>query len=174
MRVTALYAALLTALYLFLTCRVIVARRKQLVDMGDGNDPLLHRLVRGHANFAEYAPLGLVLLGTLELGGWPPWLLHALGMMLLVGRVAHAWSFSVSELRLPSRTLGVVLTTTMLALAALLCLVQTFRLYVEGPLGSKLGGSCPVLTEPTSALPSALNVQAGWAWRAGPAELPCR
>ena len=126
MRVTALYAGLLTALYLFLTCRVIVARRKQLVDMGDGNDPFLRRLVRGHANFAEYAPLGLVLLGTLELGGWRPWLLHALGMMLLVGRAAHAWSFSVSELRLPSRTLGVVLTTTMLALAALLCLVQAF------------------------------------------------
>ena len=59
-----------------------------------------------------------------ELGDWPIWLLHLLGLTLLGGRLAHAWSFSVAELRLPSRTVGMVLTITMLALAAILCLVR--------------------------------------------------
>lgn len=124
MVVTAFYGALLTALYLLLTARVIGLRRGRRIDMGDAGDPLAARLVRGHGNFAEYAPLGLVLLLVLETGGWPGWLLHLLGAMLLVGRAAHAWSFSVAELRLPSRTVGMVLTLAMLALAALLCLIQ--------------------------------------------------
>ena len=122
--VTSLYAALLAALYLWLTFRVIRFRRSQQVDMGTGESRLLERYVRAHGNFAEYAPLGLVLLGLLEIGGRPFWLLHLLGAALLAGRVAHAWSFSVAELRLTSRTLGTVLTLTMIAAAAMLCLVQ--------------------------------------------------
>lgn len=124
--VTSLYAALLVPLYLWLTFRVIRLRRGGRVDMGTGGNPLLERYVRAHANFAEYAPLGLLLLGLLELGGWQFWLLHLLGVALLAGRLAHAWSFSVAELRLPSRTLGTALTLTMLGVAALLCLVQAF------------------------------------------------
>lgn len=124
MTVTALYAGLLAPLYLFLTYRVIRLRRGRRVDLGDGGDRLLRRYLRGHANFAEYVPLGLLLLLLLELGGWAGWLLHLLGLMLLAGRLAHAWSFSAAELRLPSRTAGMVLTTAMLAIAALLCLLQ--------------------------------------------------
>ena len=124
MPVTSLYAALLAALLLFLTFRVIRFRRGQRVDMGDGGHRLLQRYVRAHANFAEYAPLGLVLLLLVEAAGWPMWLLHLLGLMLLGGRLAHAWSFSVEGLREPSRVAGMVLTTTMLGLAALLCLAR--------------------------------------------------
>jgi uncharacterized protein len=123
MAITALYAGLLTALYLALTWRVIVVRRGRRVDMGDGGDRLLLRYLRGHGNFAEYAPLGLLLL-VLEQGGWPVWLLHGLGLALLAGRLAHAWSFSAAELRLPTRTAGMALTLSMLAAAALLCLAQ--------------------------------------------------
>lgn len=124
MHVTALYAGLLTLLYLGLTYRVILYRRKQRVDLGDADDPLLRRYLRGHANCAEYAPMGVLLLGLLELGHWPGWLLHLLGLVLLAGRLAHAWAFSVAGLRLRARTAGMVLTTGMLAVAALLCLAQ--------------------------------------------------
>ena len=124
MPVTALYAGLLAALYLALTYRVILFRRGRRVDLGDGGERLLARYIRGHGNFAEYVPLALVLLLVLELGGWPRWLLHLLGLILLAGRLAHAWSFSVEQLRLPSRTAGMVLTTAMLVLAAALCLTQ--------------------------------------------------
>ena len=124
--VTSLYAALLAALYLWLTYRVIRFRRAERVDMGVGESRLLERYVRAHGNFAEYAPFGLLLLGLLEIGGRPFWLLHLLGAALLAGRVAHAWSFSVAELRLPSRTLGTVLTLTTIAASAVLCLMQSF------------------------------------------------
>ena len=71
MTVTALYAGLLVAALLFLTYRVILHRRGRRVDLGDGGDRLLQRYLRGHGNFAEYVPLGLLLLLLLEQGGWP-------------------------------------------------------------------------------------------------------
>jgi hypothetical protein len=126
MPVTALYAALLTLLFIFLTVRVVGIRRAGHLDMGDGGNPLAQRLIRAHGNFAEYVPLGVVLLGLLELGGWSPWVLHPLGLILLAGRLAHAWSFSAVEVRMPSRAAGIILTLIMLGLSALLCLVQAF------------------------------------------------
>jgi uncharacterized membrane protein YecN with MAPEG domain len=128
MRVSALYGGLLAVLLLVLSYRVILHRRRHRIDLGDGGDPLLGRLVRGQANFAEYAPFGLLLLVLLELGAWPSWLLHGLGGTLTLGRLAHAWSFSVAGLRLPSRTAGMVLTTAMIAIAAGLCLLQSLGL----------------------------------------------
>ena len=124
MAVTGIYAGLLAALYLHLTSRVIRFRRGHRIDMGDGGQVLLRRYVRAHANFAEYAPFGLLLLALVESTGWPAWLVHLLGLMLLGGRLAYAWSVSVAELREPSRVVGMVLTTAMLGLAALLCLAQ--------------------------------------------------
>lgn len=124
MTITPLYAGLLALVYLSLTFRVIRFRRGQRVDMGDGGDALLQRYIRAHANFAEYAPFGLLLLFLLEQGLWSSWLLHALGIMLLLGRLFHAWAFSVVELRQWPRVAGMVLTTTMLAVAGSLCLVR--------------------------------------------------
>jgi uncharacterized membrane protein YecN with MAPEG domain len=128
MTVTPLYAGLLALFYLYLTSRVIRFRRGRRVDMGDAGDPLLQRLIRAHANFAEYAPFGLLLLLLVEQGGWPGWLVHLLGLMLLAGRLSHGWAFSVAELREGTRVAGMVLTTTMLGLAAVLCLVRALGL----------------------------------------------
>lgn len=124
MTVTPLYAGLLALLYLFLTLRVIRFRRGRRVDMGDGGHALLQRYIRAHANFAEYAPIGLLLLFLLEQGLWSTWLVHALGVMLVLGRLFHAWAFSVVELRQWPRVAGMVLTTTMLGLAGVLCLAR--------------------------------------------------
>ena len=128
MTVTPLYAGLLAGLYLFLTVRVIRFRRGHRVDMGDGGQSLLQRYIRAHGNFAEYAPFGLLLLLLVETGGWPGWLVHLLGLTLLGGRLAHAWSFSVAELRGRSRVVGMVLTMAMLGVAAILCLLQGLKL----------------------------------------------
>src|SRR3954447_16076710 len=130
MTVSPLYAALLAGLYLFLTVRVVRFRRGHRIDMGDGGQKLMQRYVRAHANFAEYAPFGLLLLLLLlvETGGWPGWLVHLLGVTLLGGRLTHAFSFSVAELRERSRVAGMALTMTMLGLAAMLCLLQGLKL----------------------------------------------
>lgn len=129
MRVTALYAGLLVPLFLVLSVRVILARRGAQVAVGDGGDAMLQRRARVQANFAEYAPLGLglVLLGLAEgLGTWPL-VLHGLGLMLLAGRGLHAFGMSVVPERFVFRVSGMVLTLTMLAMAAAVCLVGALR-----------------------------------------------
>ncbi|MGD8476722.1 MAG: MAPEG family protein, partial [Burkholderiales bacterium] len=68
--VTALYSGSLALWFLVLSARV-VARRRTGIYLGDGGDASMQRLVRGHANFAEYVPLALIMLAVLELAGTP-------------------------------------------------------------------------------------------------------
>ena len=64
-------------------------------------------------------PILLVLLLLLELGGSRPWLLHALGAAILLGRVLHASGISRSPERLALRQAGMLLTFGPLTVAAL-------------------------------------------------------
>lgn len=127
MHITTFYAGLLALLYLVLAGNVIRTRGALKVNLGDGGHELLQRRIRAHGNFAEYAPLGLVLLGLLEAGGLPPWGLHALGISLLAGRLAHAFALSSLTKRPATRVGGMLLTLTMIGIAALACLFLAAR-----------------------------------------------
>ena len=123
MAVTALYAALLTPLFILLSARVIGARRASSAALGDGGDPVLLRRMRVQANFAEYVPLALILLALAESLGTGRWVLHALGLLLLAGRLAHAFGVSQMQETFAFRVAGVSLTLTMLGLAEATCIV---------------------------------------------------
>ena len=58
---------------------------------GDVGDALLTRAIRAHANFAEYAPLVLLLLLCMALLGAAPIWLHLFGAAFTVGRLFHAF-----------------------------------------------------------------------------------
>jgi hypothetical protein len=83
--VTPLYAGLLGLLFVILSLRVITTRFTARVTLGDGGDKMLAKRIRVHGNFAEYAPMGLILLTLAELQGAPLWVVHLLGVMLLGG-----------------------------------------------------------------------------------------
>ncbi len=87
--ITALYAALLALWFIFLSLRVVMYRRSARIGIGTGEDRELARRVRVHGNAAEYLPLGLLLMLLLELNAALGWLVHAAGIALLLGRVAH-------------------------------------------------------------------------------------
>lgn len=116
---TPLWAALLALLYIVLTVQVIRARYRTRVAIGSGGDAALERAIRAHANFAEYVPLILILLLLLELQGAWPWLVHLLGLLLLLGRASHAFGISSTEEVLIRRQIGTVATLTVLSVAAL-------------------------------------------------------
>jgi hypothetical protein len=117
--ITALFAALLTGLYLALCFRVIGQRRAHRIALGTGH-PALERAYRAQANFAEYVPLGLILLGLLEGLGAPGALVVALGLALAAGRGLHAFGISQEPEVLRLRVTGMMLTFGMLAGTALL------------------------------------------------------
>jgi uncharacterized protein len=120
--VTGIYAFGLTVLYLLLAVRVIIYRRGNKVSLGTGNDPVLEARIRAHGNFAEYAPLGLILMLIAEMQGTPSIWLHLVGALLLAGRLMHGVNFSFAIRKMPLRFGGMILTIFALAIGAVLVL----------------------------------------------------
>jgi len=121
--VTPLYAGLLALWFLVLSWRVIQRRGKGIY-LGDGGDQALLRVIRGHANFAEYVPLALLMMGFLEVGRFSIYVLHALGIVLLVARLLHGYALSFTEHSSFGRFWGATLTFIVLAIEAVLCIYQ--------------------------------------------------
>ena len=117
--ITPIYAALLALLYVWLSARVIAGRIRFRASLGDAGEAELIARIRGHANCAEYVPLGLVLLLLTELQGAPSLAVHLLGLCLLTGRLLHAAAFTGPVPRQSLRGPGMVLTFTMIVLSAL-------------------------------------------------------
>ena len=126
MTITPLYAGILALLFFVLSIRVIRMRGTG-ISLGDGGNPIMLRRIRGHANFAEYVPLILLMMGFLEVSHFPAYLLHGLGIVLVVGRLLHGFALSFTEKFFLGRFLGTVLTFTALNVSALACLYQALQ-----------------------------------------------
>jgi len=123
MIVTPVYAGLLVLWFLVLAWRVI-RRRGHGISLGDGGDAAMLRVIRGHANFAEYVPLALLLMAILELCNFSAYVLHGLGAMLLVGRLLHGYALSFTDKFQFGRFWGTTLTFLVLGVGAVLCVWQ--------------------------------------------------
>lgn len=130
--ITLLYAGLCTLLVLFLAGRVIAGRRAMKVGMGDGGHHELQRRIRVHANAIEYLPLALLLLGGMELNGYPDPVIHAFGATLLVSRLLHAWGLSRHSGISQGRFIGTLVT--------LLLMVSMAVMAVAGFVGQRFAG----------------------------------
>ena len=124
MIITPIYAGLLGLLLVVLSARVILMRRQQKISLGHAENTALERRIRAHGNFAEYAPMALILIGLLELSGFGAAGLHLLGIALVCGRLLHGWAFSFTDGNMVGRVGGMIITLTVIGLAALLNLLQ--------------------------------------------------
>ncbi|MFC5387110.1 MAPEG family protein [Aquamicrobium segne] len=123
---TASYAALLGLVFLGLSIWVVKGRALYRVAMGDGGQPALFLRIRSHANFAEYVPLGLILIGFNEMVGMNGWGLHALAAILLLSRIAHPVGMvlpATSRWQRPFRGFGVLGSWGVILISSLLLLV---------------------------------------------------
>lgn len=111
--VTAGAAALLN---FWLGLRVSRLRISEKIMVGDGGNARLLARMRAQLNFAEYAPLVLILIALVELArGTQAWL-WGVALLFIVGRVLHAFGMDGWK---PGRMIGIALTMlTMLGLAA--------------------------------------------------------
>ena len=125
MFVTPLYAGLLTLWFVVLSIRVMNLRSD--VPYGDSGDIAITRVIRAQANFAEYVPLALLLMGYLEATRYSIYLLHALGVILVVARLLHGLALSFGWQPRVGRVTGAGLTVLVLLVEAVLCIYQGFR-----------------------------------------------
>lgn len=121
------YIALLVLLGVVLTARVIMVRRSEKIGIGDGNNRELAKRIRAHGNFCETAPIGAGILILLPLLGGREWLVHLVGLMLLVGRIMHAFGISRTAGSSLGRVGGMVLTLFSLSIGAIALLVLAWR-----------------------------------------------
>lgn len=122
---TPIYAAALAAIFIGLSVLVIRQRQTERRAWGEGGEGRLRNLVRAHGNFAEYAPMGLLLLMLAEMQGAPGWAVHLVGISLLAGRVVHAVGLVARPATLPWRVAGMALTFVALGTGALAALFAT-------------------------------------------------
>ncbi|NGY05135.1 MAPEG family protein [Solimonas terrae] len=127
MIVTPLYAGLLGLWFFVLSVRVVQGRGRFGINLGDGGNVLMIRRIRGHANFVEYVPLTLLLIAILEFSHFSIYLIHALGLALLIGRVLHGYAFGFTEHSRFGRMWGTALSFLVLLIAAGLCTYQGLR-----------------------------------------------
>jgi len=118
LKVIPIYAALLAFFYVYLSARTIGVRRKAKISIGDGGDDEMLRAMRMHANFAEYAPITLILLAFVDLQGGPIWLLHSLGVLFVLARLSHAYGISSVQAPGKFRVAGMVGTFTTITVSA--------------------------------------------------------
>ena len=118
--ITSIIAAILTIIFIKLSFAVIGLRRKNKVGLGSGGHEDLERAIRTQANFAEYIPLGVILIACLELNGAPWWLVAIPGVSLIIGRLIHAKGMNTPPPDFSRRVLGMKFTFfTLIALVVL-------------------------------------------------------
>ncbi|KGQ18536.1 DUF1625 domain containing protein [Lysobacter dokdonensis DS-58] len=126
--VTALmFAALHALLLMALTLQVVRWRTQARVGIGAGESRELARWIRVHGNFTEYVPLTLLLLALLEIAGVGRQWIFTGGVVLLLGRVLHAWGLGRHAGTSVGRFLGMLLTMVVLGGATATALWITMR-----------------------------------------------
>lgn len=124
--ITAVYAGLLGLVFLVLTVRVVTRRGAVKATLGDGGDVQLQRRIRAHGNFIEFVPLVLILMILLEMQSLSIWLVHLVGICLVVGRLIHCVNISRENESLGGRIAGMLLTMTALGVASIAALLRAF------------------------------------------------
>ena len=118
MKIIFLYAALLAILFFLLSIQTIRLRRSFKIAVGDAGNPKMLRVIRVHSNFSEYVPLSLMLIYFVEASGGHPYLIHALGLSLLMARLSHAYGLSHEKENFRFRVSGMATNFTVILLCA--------------------------------------------------------
>lgn len=128
--ITIIYAGILGLIYVVLSLYVAMGRYKYRMAFGDGGNADMNRRIRMHGNFAEYVPFGLLLLYLVDMCQYAGWLVHLLGLALLIGRIFHLIALKRSIIRL--RMIGMILTLLMLLISSILLIWHFIALQMTG------------------------------------------
>ena len=124
-RVSLMYTAILALIFIVLSLRVVKNRFKSKVSLGDGGNTLLNIAIRTHSNFAEYVPIALMLLVSVEFLAYPVILVHILGSLLILARLSHVYGLANKNSLSIFRPVGVISTVTVIVVSSILVLVRS-------------------------------------------------
>ena len=113
--ITLTIAGAAALLNIWLARRVGQMRLTHKVSIGDGGNEALIARMRAQANFIEYTPIVLILIGLIELAEGSRLWLWIVGVAYILARIAHAFGMDrprPDPLRL--RMIGIIVTALIL------------------------------------------------------------
>lgn len=119
--VVILYAGIAGLLLLALSFNVM-QQWARVTRQGLAQDGDLRRAEKLLGSFAEYVPLMLILIFLLENRGAPAYVLHSLGIALIMGRLLHAFGTNRMAMAGFMRFAGAQLTYLAIMVASLACI----------------------------------------------------
>ena len=108
--ITPLYAAIAALLFVALSFRTLMLRRRLGIAIGTGSNQKMERAIGVHSNFAEYTPITLLLIYFFEIQSESLVLIHIFCVTLIIGRLLHAYGVSQIEENFRFRVVGMILT----------------------------------------------------------------
>lgn len=124
--------AALGLMFIWLSIGVIRLRRKESIAIGDAGSENLKRAIRAQANFVEYSSIFLILLFFSESYELPSWLLASSAALFLLGRILHAYSITVFELKTKSykmRQAAILTSFACIGLLSIFLIYSSFQAF---------------------------------------------
>lgn len=112
--ITLTIAGAAALLNIWLAARISRLRIRDKVMIGDAGNPAVIARMRAHANFVEYTPIFLILLGLVELARGSETWLWVVGILYILGRLMHPFGMDRPAPN-PLRMGGALLTMATLA-----------------------------------------------------------
>lgn len=104
--ITLLYAGLLGLINIGLAFPAGQLRGKTGISVGDGGNAELLLAMRRHANFTEFVPVALILIGLLEMNRVSATAIYVFGALLVLFRLCHAFGIKTESMSNPLRGIG--------------------------------------------------------------------
>lgn len=134
LKVSLFYAGFLALMLIYLSLIVVLKRRKTGIVLFFADDKKLAYTMRAQANFVEYTPIFLLLMFLLELSNVQEWMLHSLGIVFVLGRMAHAYSLIVQEQKISDykfRVAAMIMTFVTIGVSAVYALILWLQMCVK-------------------------------------------
>jgi uncharacterized protein len=112
--ITSIYAAILAVMMIALSSHISMMRAKTNTSILDGGNKDLAVRIRRHGNFVESVPMILLLMTLAELDGTGKTWLHASGILLIAGRLLHAYGLQYDKATIIRILGGMASTIAML------------------------------------------------------------
>ncbi len=121
--ITSAAAGILGLILIVLSVLVVMQRRS--AGAGTDQPPALLVAIRSHANFIEYVPMCLLLIGFIEARFGSTWYVAALAVGLIASRIAHPFGMTKPPPNAP-RAAGFVGSILVLLAASIMAIAASF------------------------------------------------
>ena len=120
--ITGLYLGIFAIVQVGMIVWIARSRIRERIVLGTGNSDVLEAKTRVYGNFTEVVPPAILLMLISELGGAPLWIVHWMGVLMILSRISHAIGLIKPPGYGPYRMAGMLFAMAVLLIGAGICI----------------------------------------------------